>query len=133
MVPLAIAVTTLGEFATFTDAIPDWYLPAVLSFFSLSLVVNALVTGLIISKILIVYREIRIQGLESPVSGLGRKLVPVLSILIESGMITLGVQLIQTLMFKFDSMAYGIIHGLVVMLYVRCFTVNCWCLTKFLF
>ena len=121
-VPLPIAVTTLGEFLTFTDALPDWYLPAVLSFFSLSLVVNALVTGLIISKILSVYRETRIQGLESPVSGLGRKLVPVLSILIESCLITLGVQLMQTL--KFDIMAYAIIHGLVVMLYIRCVTVN---------
>ena len=121
-VPLPIAVTTLGEFPTFTDALPDWYLPSVLSFFSLSLVVNALVTGLIISKILSVYRETRIQGLESPVSGLGRKLVPVLSILIESCLITLGVQLMQTL--KFDIMAYAIIHGLVVMLYIRCVTVN---------
>ena len=110
-------MTGLTVFPTFTDALPVWYLPTVLSFFSLSLVVNALLTSLIISKILSVYRETRTQGM-------GRDLVPVISILIESGMITLAVQLVQTVMFKFDDTAYAIIHGLVVMLYVRCFTVN---------
>ena len=123
--PLALAVSTLAGFPTFGGVLPDWYIPAVLSFFSLSLVVNALVTGLIISKILSVYRETCTLGLGGPDSGFKRELVPVLSILIESGMITLAVQLMQTLMFKFDIRAYAIIHGFVVMIYVRCFTVNC--------
>jgi hypothetical protein len=96
--------------------------PLILSLFSLSLTGNALVTGLIISKILTVYREIR--GLESRV-GLGQDIVPIVSILIESGVITFVVQLVQTLMYKFDITAYPIIGGFVVQLYVRGFTLNC--------
>jgi hypothetical protein len=77
---------------------------------------NALVTGLIISKILTIYREI--QGLESHV-GLGRDIVPIISILIESGVIIFVVQLVQTLMYKFDITAFPLLTGLVVQLYVR--------------
>ena len=50
--------------------------------------------------------------------------VPVISTLMESGVITFVVQLVQTLMYKF----YITLHtlgGLVVRLYVRGFTVNC--------
>ena len=56
--------------------------PLVLSFFSISLAENALVTALIISKILTEYRDI--QKLTSPVghgaNRLGRRLVPTISI-----------------------------------------------------
>lgn len=97
--------------------------PLVLSFFSLFLAEKALVTGLIIFKILTVYCEIR--GLESHVSyanGLGRDIVPITSILIESGVITAMAQLLQTLMYKFEVTAYPIIGSLVVQLYVRNYT-----------
>lgn len=73
------------------------YFSFLVSFFSLSLVENALVTGLIITKILIVYRGI--QGLESRVgyaNGLWRDIVLNISILIESGVITFVAQLMQT-------------------------------------
>ena len=55
--------------------------------------------------------------------GLGRDIVSAISILIESGVITM--QLVQTLMYKFYIIAYPILGGLVVQLYVRGFTVNC--------
>ncbi|KAF8798615.1 hypothetical protein BYT27DRAFT_6897033 [Phlegmacium glaucopus] len=79
--------------------VPDWFLDAVVSFFTLSLVVNALLTGLIVYKILSVYRDIR--GFKSPfVLGQGpNNLSPLISILIESGMITFITQLIQTIMY----------------------------------
>ena len=97
------------------------YLSLALSFFSLSLVENALATGLIIFKILAVYCQI--QGY---VNGLGHHIVPILSILIESGLITLAAQLTHLLMFKYDNWAFPIIDGLVIQLYVRgfFFTVN---------
>ena len=102
------------------------YLSLVLSCFSLSLTENALVTGLIIFKIIALYRDI--QGLTSGAgysSGLRRDIVPIISILIESGVITFMAQLVQTLMYRFAFTAYPIIGGLVVQIYVRFFTFNC--------
>jgi hypothetical protein len=116
-----MSVTTLAKIPSFASdiatPIPDWYRPTVLSFFSISLAVNALVTGLIISKILTVYRDIRRS--ESHVNELGREIVPIISILMESGAITFVAQLVQTLIFRFAKVADPMIVGLVVMLFVR--------------
>ena len=104
----------------------ELYISLVTSFFSLSLAENALVTGLIITKILTVYRDI--QGLESRVgyaNGLGRDIIPIIYILIESGVITFMAQLVQTLMYKFANNAYPVLAGPIFQLYVRSFTVNC--------
>ena len=124
-VPPVVSLTSLAIFPSFdvnrSQTAQEFY-PLVLSLFSLSLAGNALVTGLIIFKILIVFREI--QGLESRV-GLGpRDIFPVISILIESGVITFVVQLMQTFMYKFYITAYPILSGVIVQLYVRGFTVN---------
>ena len=104
----------------------ELYYSLVLSFFSLSLAENALVTALVISKIFTVYRDI--QGLERHVghaNGLGRDIIPIIYILIESGVITFMAQLVQTLMYKFDINAYQIVGGPVVQLYVRGFIIKC--------
>ena len=101
------------------------YITMALSLFSLSLAENALVTGLVIFKIIVVYRDI--QELESRVgyaNGLGRDVVRIISILIESGVVTFIAQLVHTLMYKFDGIAYPIIGGPVVQIYVWNFTVN---------
>ena len=92
---------------------PDWYFSTVVSFFSVSLAVNALVTGLIIFKTFTVYRRAAHAGRRR------RDMALFIPILIESGLITFVAQLVQTLMFKFANTAYPIIVGLVVMLYVR--------------
>ena len=129
-VSLAISVISLAEFPSVHgdswQAAYELYLSLVLSCFSLSLAENALVTGLIIFKILAVYRDI--QGLTSGfgyANGLRRDVVPIISILIESGVITFMAQLVQTLIYKFNFTAYPLIGGLVVQIYVRGFTFNC--------
>ena len=97
-----------------------------LSFLSLSLAENALATGLIVYKILTVYRDIQGLARVGYPNGLGRDIVPIISIMIESGVITFTAQLVQTLMYKFDiNSGYPIIGGFVVQLYVRGFTLNC--------
>ena len=130
--PLVISVACLAKtpsvFQSGSPAAYNLFDSLVLSFLSLSLAENALVTGLIVYKILTVYRGI--QGLTSrvgyPKGLLGRDIVPIISILIESGVITFTAQLVQTLMFKFDiSTGYPIIGGFIVQLYVRGFTPNC--------
>ena len=118
-------MTTLAKFPSM--AATELYISLVTSFFSLSLAQNALVTALLIYKILIVYRDI--QGSENRVgyaNGLGpHNIVPIIFVLIESGVITFMAQLVQTLMYRFDNPAYRIIGGPVVQLYVRGFKINC--------
>ena len=106
--------------------LPDWYLPSVTAFFFLSLAVNALVTALIVYKIIRVYNEI--QGFHNSnlqnnlLNNLNgrRDLNPLVSILIESGLMTFVGQFTQCLMFRLASdTAFPLVSGVVVMLYVR--------------
>ena len=126
-VPLVISVITLAKLPSiYTDPSPaatELYFSLVLSFFSLSLAENALVTGLLVFKILTVYRGIR--ELESRIgyaNGLRRDVIRIITILLESGVITFIAQLVQTLVFRFDYAAYRIIGGPVDQIYVRDFT-----------
>jgi len=112
---LVISVINLAEYPSPMQKATDVYYSFVLSFFTLSLVENALATGLIISKILIVHRNNRAK--ENYAKGLGRDIVPIISILIESGMLTFVAQLVQIFMFKFANDEYPIIGGPAVMLY----------------
>ena len=122
--PLVITSTCIVGLITapgFNDpagpVIPEWYLPAVVSIFSLSLAANAVVTSLIVYKIMSVYRDLQTVGNCTSVRG-SRGIYPV-SILVESGLVTLAAQLVQTVLYKVDTNRFGIVSGIVVMLYVR--------------
>jgi hypothetical protein len=101
--------------------LPAWYDSAVTAFFFLSLAVNALVTALIVYRIITVYNTIQgCDSSDSQGSMLGnRDLSPLISILIESGLITFVGQLTQTIMYKSATVAFPLVGGSVVMLYVR--------------
>ena len=124
---IVTAMTTLGFNVKFLlDNIvppPEWYLSAVTAFFFLSLVVNAVATGLIVYKIVSVYRDIRgfdTGSVQNSAHGNGRRdLYPLISILVESGLITFVGQLAQTVLYKANNDAFPIVGGCVVMLYVR--------------
>jgi hypothetical protein len=117
-------LTTLGfQIKATADnlAFPDWYLSAVTAFFFLSLGVNTLVTALIVYRIIIVYNDIRgfsTGNVQASAHG-QRDLYPLISILIESGLITFVGQLAQSIMYKFAGAAFSLVGGCVVMLYVR--------------
>jgi hypothetical protein len=102
---------------------PIWYDTAVTTFFFLSLGVNTLTTALIVHKIITVYKEIRGFGdssVRTSTYGTGqRNLYPLISILIESGLITFVGQLAQSIMYKAAPDAFPLVGGCVVMLYVR--------------
>ena len=132
-------MTTLGftiQSVADNVPLPNWYLPSVTAFFFLSLAVNAVTTALIVYKILTVYNEIRgfpnsnIQGGSIEILNGRRDLNPLVSILIESGLITFVGQFAQCLMFRLSSdKAFPLISGVVVMLYVRAsFPLQIWCL-----
>jgi len=119
---LVTALTTLSfQIKDVADDLPfpDWYLSAVTAFFFLSLAVNALVTGLIVYRIITVYNDIRgfnTSNFQSSAHG-HRDLYPLISILIESGLITFVAQLAQSIMYKSAGVAFPLVGGSVVMLY----------------
>ena len=103
------------------DDMPSWYFSAVTAFFMLSLGVNALLTALIVYKIIIVHRSIQeftVSHGSGPASG-NSNLSPIISILIETGLITFAGQLTQSIMYKSTPSAFPLVGGSVVMLYVR--------------
>jgi hypothetical protein len=120
---IVTALTTLGiqirNLSNNLD-VPNWYSSSVTAFFFLSLAVNTLVTALIVYRIITVYNEIRGFNLNSRQgSVLHRDLSPLISILIESGLMTFVAQVVQTAMYKTAPDAFPLISGSVVMLYVR--------------
>ena len=103
--------------------LPDWYIPLPQTMFPLSLGVNALVTILIVYRIISVYNDIRRLKSNTSLSVHGngqRDLYPVISILIESGLITFVAQLAQSIMFNNlnASYAYPLVGSIVVILFV---------------
>ena len=105
--------------------LPSWYLSIVTGFFFISLAVNTLVTGLIVYRIITVYNDIRGFDSNAQASAHGsghRNLYPLISILIESGLMTFVGQLTQSIMYKSASEAFPLVGGCVVMLYVREFS-----------
>lgn len=96
---------------------PDWFFSAVTAFFFMSLGVNALVTALIVYKIISVYHNIREFNIQACVHGTDFN--PLISMLIESGLITFIGQLTQSIMYKSATEAFPLVGGCVVMLYVR--------------
>jgi len=121
---LGTALTTLGyniEFVADNVPVPDWYFSAVTAFFFLSLGMNAVTTALIVYRIMTVYNDIRgfsTSSGQGNAHGSGqRNLNPLISILIESGLITFVGQLAQSIMYKSATRAFPLVGGCVVMLY----------------
>ena len=81
MLPLVISIKTTaitrGTLVSQSRAADDFYLSLMMSFFSLSLAENTIVTGLIVAKILIIYRNISPSNVGCT-SKLGRDIVPIL-------------------------------------------------------
>ena len=97
------------------------------AFFFISLAVNAIVTALIVYRIITVYNDIR--GFNSIVQASShrngrRDLHPLISILIESGLVTFIGQLAQPIMYNSASEAFPLVIGCVVMLYVRALNIR---------
>jgi len=122
---LVTTLTILGYNIKFVaddvPELPDWYFSAVSAFFFLSLAVNTLATGLIVYKIVTVYNNIQgytTSSLQAGEHGNGRRDInPLISILIESGLVTFVAQLTQTIMYKAATKAFPLVGGVVVMLY----------------
>jgi hypothetical protein len=72
---------------------PDWGFPMTLTNIAMSLIVNALVTGLIIFRIFKVFREVKAPLDKGNVGATsGRKLRSLMFVLIESGIVLFSIQ-----------------------------------------
>ena len=102
--------------------LPDWYIPLPQTMFPLSLGVNALVTILIVYRIISVYNDIRRLKSNTSLSVHGngqRDLYPLISILIESGLITFVTQLAQSIVYNYANAAFRLVGtSTVTMLFV---------------
>jgi hypothetical protein len=101
-----------------TDNVPPSFYSAVTAFFVISLAVNTFATALIVYKIIIIHIEVQQLDVQTNGSGIPN-LSTLISILVESGLITFAGQLAQSIMYKAATNAFLLVGGSVVMLYVR--------------
>ena len=104
--------------------LPNWYISDITAYFALSLVVNSVTTALIVYRIMNVYNSLRGFNVNSSSYGNGQhnlNLNTLISILIESGLITFVAQLAQSILFGYEpaNEEFPLVSGCVVMLYVR--------------
>ena len=94
--------------------LPAWWVPMGVTAFSLSLGVNAIVTGLLVLKIILECRQTK----SANHLNWRKNIVPIIAILIETGLMTFVGQLAWTISYGLGSNVFGLVAGIVVMLYV---------------
>lgn len=107
-----------------TGAPPAWWFKMALASFSISLCVNAVVTGLLVLKIVLLHRSQ--QRLGPVLQGL-YQLRPLISIVVESGMFTLVAQTLWVVFVQLQTKGnpgFGAIVGSTTMIYVS-FVYHC--------
>lgn len=91
--------------AQFDITVPEWANLLALTSIAMSLVVNALMTGLIVFKIFKVYREVKPLYTQN-FSTMGRsKLQPIIFAIIESGMALFAIQLAYLVVYDINTQA----------------------------
>jgi len=119
---LVVALTCLGfqiQATVKNLPIPDWYISLLPTIFPISLGVNALVTTLIVYRIITLYNNVQATTRSLSLHGNGqRDFYPLISILIESGLITFVAQLAQSIMYKYAFNEFPLVGtGTVVILF----------------
>ncbi|KAJ2932932.1 hypothetical protein H1R20_g4145, partial [Candolleomyces eurysporus] len=104
------------DFASVSDSFravaKDWWVPLGLASMSLSLVVNAVVSALMITRIYLVYRETK-----SASDSAGTRLSWVASILLESAIALFFAQLVYLVLYKLEHPAFSLVAGPVTIIY----------------
>lgn len=110
-----------GETVAFLNAdlsiIPDWFFDVAVSSFSISLAVNTVVTGLLVLRLYLRHREMQKTLTDSP-ARVGMDLRPLMSMIMETGMLTFTGQLVYIVVFWLHSNGYYVVSGPLTILYV---------------
>jgi len=118
---LATSLTLVVQLSLFRNDLqnvnpPTWFFPMGVASFSLSLTVNTIVTGLLVLKLVLLHREIR-RSLPDSSTHKGYDLLPVISVLIESGMFTFIGQLVWVVLFRLQSPGFNAVGSPITMIY----------------
>lgn len=97
--------------------IPIWFFPLGLAAFSISAGVNTIVTGLLVLKIMKTHQDIT----KDAPCGSTHSLLPLVAILVESGVILFFAQVIWTIFFGIHSPGFIVMSGSLTMLYASQF------------
>ncbi|KDR84558.1 hypothetical protein GALMADRAFT_206124 [Galerina marginata CBS 339.88] len=104
-----IAVELRNPGPSFLLSVPKWFTPLGIASFSISLGVNAVVTGLLTLKLYLLHRDMTKTWMAAASRG-KVNLLPVISMLIESGMFTFIAQMIYVIFFSLGSNIFLCIH-----------------------
>lgn len=96
--------------------LPSWVIPLAVSSICISLALNAIVTGLLVLRIVLVHMESRRSM--SDAERRAHDLSPAISILVETGMVTFVCQLLFVIIFALQETSAIIIGSPMIMLYV---------------
>lgn len=111
---LTVTIDLATILNAFVRTAKDWWVPLGTAAMTLSLVVNALVSTLMISRIWYVYRQST-----STVENAGGRLSWVASVLLESAIALFIAQLIYLVLYKLEHDAFALVAGPVTIIYVR--------------
>lgn len=96
--------------------IPTWFFPMGVASFSLSLTVNTIVTGLLVLKLILLHREVT-NALPTSSIRRGNELLPIISLLVESGMFTFMGQLVWVVLFRLQNTGLNSVGSPITMIY----------------
>jgi len=116
IISLAASLTLVGGLVVFGPQIvanrPGWFNPIGILSFSVSLAVNSIFTGLLVFKIAkasLALRHTHARGFQD--------FTPLISMLIESGLVFLMAQLIWVICFSVESAAFNLVSGPITIIY----------------
>lgn len=93
---------------------PVWFFPLGAASFSVSALVNSVVTALLVLKLVVAHREVNQDGQ----LGSTQSLLPVIAVLAESGIFTVVAQIIWTVLFGLQNTGFNSVDGSITMIYV---------------
>ena len=98
--------------------LPHWTFPLAISSFCISLALNTIVTGLLVLRIAMVHTRFRRAMANAERRPYDLQVSPIISILIETGMMTFVSQLLLVIVFGLQSVTAIIIGSPMIMIYV---------------
>ena len=114
---ILVIVVEMCRFETVLG-VPPWTISLAISSICISLALNALVTGLLVLRITLVHRQTRRAMAQADQRLYDLQVSPVISILIETGMITFVSQLIFVIVFGLQNACAIAVGSPMVMVYV---------------
>ena len=93
---------------------PVWFFPLGVASFSISAFLNLVVSGLLVLRLVLTHYELKREGS----LGYSHNLLPLITILVESGIFTFVSQVIWTVLFGLQNPGFNSINGAITMIYV---------------